>query len=315
MKHLILFLYVLSLMSGIGIITVAVFFYFKTGLKTVKYYIGQHVFVTLYVFVDTASYYIGLNNLQFFIPLQLLVIFGVVISAVGLVYFLWLFANGSIGKEVSTQHKKTYLLVSTGIFLLLLLVLTLQTANEVIPKSDAHHTIFWFATIFSTVGVGFSSYKLYSNISSLEENLKEAFIKCFIVIAVLLPVAIVLNTLEYYIDFGFPTAMSPLNYFLINIVVLFYARRYYLGQVTVKHKNETANRSITDLSEEYRLTERELQVMLHVIHGLNNKEIGDKLYISPNTVKNHIYNVYKKLGISNRLELMSFIKNWEETQS
>lgn len=48
------------------------------------------------------------------------------------------------------------------------------------------------------------------------------------------------------------------------------------------------------------LTSRELEILDMISHGLKNHEISQLLYISQNTVKNHIQNIYKKLGIKNR---------------
>lgn len=63
------------------------------------------------------------------------------------------------------------------------------------------------------------------------------------------------------------------------------------------------------------LTDRENEVIELIIAGKTNKGIGEQLFISEKTVKNHIYNIYKKLGIKSRFELMSlfnkkpFIRN------
>lgn len=51
------------------------------------------------------------------------------------------------------------------------------------------------------------------------------------------------------------------------------------------------------------LTEREQDVVLLVTQGFRNKEIADKLSISEQTVKNHLHNIFDKLGVSDRLEL------------
>lgn len=50
------------------------------------------------------------------------------------------------------------------------------------------------------------------------------------------------------------------------------------------------------------LTQRELQVLRLVAKGLSNREIAEELYISENTVKNHIRNMLEKLQMKSRME-------------
>lgn len=59
--------------------------------------------------------------------------------------------------------------------------------------------------------------------------------------------------------------------------------------------------------KEYGLTPKEISVVELVASGKSNKEIASILDISENTVKTHISNVYKKLNINYRIELMNFI--------
>ncbi len=54
------------------------------------------------------------------------------------------------------------------------------------------------------------------------------------------------------------------------------------------------------------LTGREIEVLGHVADGLTSKQIGDKLYISENTVKNHIRNILDKLGLHSRNEAVLY---------
>ncbi|HVH94565.1 MAG: response regulator [Nocardioidaceae bacterium] len=51
-----------------------------------------------------------------------------------------------------------------------------------------------------------------------------------------------------------------------------------------------------------RLTDRELAVLQLVAQGLNNREIGKRLFISENTVKNHVRNILEKLQLHSRME-------------
>jgi len=53
---------------------------------------------------------------------------------------------------------------------------------------------------------------------------------------------------------------------------------------------------------DFDLTERELQVLEMLVHGLSNIEISNRLVITEATVKYHISNILKKLGASNRTE-------------
>jgi DNA-binding NarL/FixJ family response regulator len=51
-----------------------------------------------------------------------------------------------------------------------------------------------------------------------------------------------------------------------------------------------------------RLTDREIQVLRLVARGMNNRDIAKELFISENTVKNHVRNILEKLQIHSRME-------------
>ncbi len=55
-----------------------------------------------------------------------------------------------------------------------------------------------------------------------------------------------------------------------------------------------------------RLTERELEVLRLVAKGLNNREIAKQLFISENTVKNHVRNMLEKLQLHSRMEAVMY---------
>jgi DNA-binding NarL/FixJ family response regulator len=55
-----------------------------------------------------------------------------------------------------------------------------------------------------------------------------------------------------------------------------------------------------------RLTDRELQVLRFVAKGMNNREISKQLYISENTVKNHVRNILEKLQLHSRMEAVMY---------
>jgi DNA-binding NarL/FixJ family response regulator len=51
------------------------------------------------------------------------------------------------------------------------------------------------------------------------------------------------------------------------------------------------------------LSQREREIVALVAQGYKNKEMAEKMFISEQTVKNHLHNIFDKLGVSDRLEL------------
>ncbi len=54
------------------------------------------------------------------------------------------------------------------------------------------------------------------------------------------------------------------------------------------------------------LTSRELQVLKFVARGMSNREVADALFISENTVKNHVRNILEKLHLHSRMQAVMF---------
>lgn len=56
------------------------------------------------------------------------------------------------------------------------------------------------------------------------------------------------------------------------------------------------------------LTRREIEVLRMVAEGLRSREIADKLFVSEGTVKFHLHNLYEKLGVRGRVELLNLAR-------
>jgi len=54
------------------------------------------------------------------------------------------------------------------------------------------------------------------------------------------------------------------------------------------------------------LTEREMEVLQAVAQGKSNREIGETLFISPHTVQVHVRNIFSKLDVNNRIEVVAY---------
>ena len=52
------------------------------------------------------------------------------------------------------------------------------------------------------------------------------------------------------------------------------------------------------------LTQREQEIAKLFAQGLTHKAIAEQLFISPKTARNHLTHIYRKLGVSNKIELL-----------
>jgi DNA-binding NarL/FixJ family response regulator len=57
------------------------------------------------------------------------------------------------------------------------------------------------------------------------------------------------------------------------------------------------------------LTPQELQIAELAAAGMSNRQIGERLYLSPRTVGSHLYRIFPKLGISSRAALRQAIES------
>jgi len=82
-----------------------------------------------------------------------------------------------------------------------------------------------------------------------------------------------------------------------------YVRDYYGPMM----ENEESHLSLDRLSEEFHFSTRERDIIEMILKGKSNKEIEQDLFISPHTVKNHIYHIFQKAGINSRGQLVHMV--------
>ena len=112
------------------------------------------------------------------------------------------------------------------------------------------------------------------------------------------------NVYVTVIFFGTPVSV----YFILKR----YLSLYYVSRPVPREHTET---DFTSFFETYEISQREGEIIRLVLKGHSNREIEEELFISLETVKKHIYNIYKKTGVKNRIQLNYLVWNFNNRRS
>ncbi len=131
-----------------------------------------------------------------------------------------------------------------------------------------------------------------------EEGLLKGIAMTFIPMLLLFPLDMV-----FFKQSSFKLSYICFSIFTIN-TYYFISRYYFRAYEPVPESLNIKNNffAVNGLSE------REEEVSRLLIKGETNSDIGQKLFISVNTVKSHIKSIYKKLNVSNRIQLIHLIQ-------
>lgn len=78
------------------------------------------------------------------------------------------------------------------------------------------------------------------------------------------------------------------------------------AELNMKHPAMYAAVHTSSDSDNVPLTERECEILNELRHGATNMDIARALFISENTVRTHLYNVFRKLSVKNRTQAVSW---------
>lgn len=132
-----------------------------------------------------------------------------------------------------------------------------------------------------------------------QERLLTGISATFIPLLILFPLDMI-----FFWDHAFKFTYLSFSAFAVYLYY-FISRRYFL---TYESATEATVSLQAEFLEEHEVSAREKEIIALLLKGLSNREIAEKLFISPNTVKTHIKNIYAKLGVSNRVLLFSLLQ-------
>ena len=95
--------------------------------------------------------------------------------------------------------------------------------------------------------------------------------------------------------------------FIISVSILIYHifYRFYFSSPIAKTEKTLSPDFIKDFS----ITKREQEIILALLDGKSNKELAETFFVTQKTIEAHLANIYRKIGVKNRLELFSRLQN------
>ena len=92
------------------------------------------------------------------------------------------------------------------------------------------------------------------------------------------------------------------------IAILFFSIGIYINKKGLAQKESDAIQINVKQLDKLGISKREYEVLQHVVTGLSNKEIGEKLHLSESTIKTHVSNLLVKLDVKRRTQAVQKAK-------
>ena len=254
------------------------------------------------------------------------------------------------GASLETTETIRHFFTFLGLpFLILAWYMFLRLSREMVGKDLSRKITLIFFSIFGGALLTYGLVIVWANVSTWSDSRYAAFSSGFnILYAILVAVALVSGLSElfrrapdiedrkrakavrlfgftFFLAYSAALVFSPyaysggtmaiayvLAFFSANLIPLLYWRAYLLKACPAASLPQTPADAMTRFVEEYKISKREEEVIRELCAGKTNKEIAEALFISLQTVKDHIYRIYLKTDVNNRVQLINLIQScWD----
>jgi len=214
-----------------------------------------------------------------------------------------------IEKKISLRFTLLFFVVLLLVFLIFGFLLPYVEYFTVEQSQINTHVLLIFILIeLLTLVLVFYNYFVLGQ--KLKEKHKIKFIRVFATVNLVLYVFSMLLLVlgEMHIEF---ISSYTIIYFSKDIIPLFLLKKYLKANYVhpVNLIEETRKDSFI---QKYSISKRESEIVEEIVMGKTNKEISERLFISLQTVKDHVHNIYLKTEVKNRVQLTNLIRQYNK---
>lgn len=299
MKDIQIIFSIISLFAGAAAISIAFFINHSNKKKAFTFFIGLNLALFVIqngIVLNLYSDRISEKNVFILIAANIFDILGTAFSSLFglfLAYYL-------LGKPVSGVKKVIFLAVPafqlSGIGVC-------QLVNLTILENIVRISI--FAVIAYEAFFVLLNYRKISNY-----ELKKA-IRIFVIITLIFLPVLILEGFREHIkwlsDFSMLKSLALPSFFLtVNVCSLIFSVTYFNSPAFIEN-----NKLTKYFINKFGITEKESEVIELLVAGNTYRQVAESLFIANKTVDNHVQNIYKKLGVTSKLQLANLVRSKE----
>jgi DNA-binding CsgD family transcriptional regulator len=297
--HFFLFLYFFVILTGVVSVTITSFIYVRTRNKLLSRYVLYVSNLTFFIFVYLfILLYLNLNVPEIDFYVLLLTVILALLSCFLLMYTITTFTHSLVCDEPQ-KRRDMYAGILAGIACALMAVSFRVNLSE---KTLSQERNIWnyLSLVVFCLPVVYSIVLKVVSLRRLDGERRNIVRNIALLDLIFLPGVV----FDMYLYVRFQVfVFSPIIYCTFCILFTRYIAKQYFAKLALVSSG--LDEAVIDgIMTRAGISPREKEVILLISNGLGNREIADKLFISLNTVKTHNRNIFQKLGVRSRFELL-----------
>lgn len=303
---------------GFFTMVLLLFFYFRWKNRLFLYYFFLLFSLTLFLVQGTLFAYYSKKNLSLVQESALLAVD--VAGAAGVVFSSFIIFYEFLKKSPHALIK--YIFTGIPLALLLSIPSILIIGSGIRWSMTSEHSFFFMkiymagaanaADIFAITSFLLFSIALMIKSDVIGNGLVRKYTRAAIFIVFIFTPFLVIDSVAplysavyvrlLHVPDGFES--STIMFFCGNSLSIYYFIKYVIGRLDIDGESGIPESLVKD----YSITRREREIILFLLQNYSFNQIGSRLFISKRTVEKHVYNIYKKMNVSGKTELISLIR-------
>lgn len=306
MIHIVVFGYVFVVLVGIVCLTIATLLYLKFPNKLLFNFLFYFSAFTLFVFSYLVVLtYINVNLAEVSFIILLLVIAIILFSYSFLLFSILHFVHVLVLKKTSTRRNIAEIFIGFIALLSFGSSFRINWGEERIYQLQNSSVMISIILLFLVIGYSFIIKLMY--IKKIEDERKRILIKTSIMNIIFVPGFI----LDYYLlQSGYYSLFIPIFYLCLSVIfLLYFFKKHNADLITVQTFNDS--KEYIDYLAQIGISKREKEIVDLILKGYSNRKIANQLFISLSTVKTHIKNIFHKLKVESRFEIIATLSKFK----